>query len=272
MALPTNFSEATHLRNVIMRLHNKKVKNRYKDLGDDDWVRSIDTPRAEERTACMIQSDDSGVMIVQRLILYYFVLGHALDAFGSVFYSIPSLTFQETFIFAPQIVLHFKERDADANTHSRQPLKAQVAYRVRDSNITKADLQAIANEIKNEFATPRLVFAKGKIKYVYLDKAKGYDFRILAQNEADAMELITKTLKLQNDVPDWDNFSEATSKRNFAKDTVKTIVGKVVKLPKRRQLGNVRFTHAEFKQHGLIRDYILVDCLGRYPDALVKIH
>lgn len=271
MPLPPNFSDAKHLANQIRKFHNKNVSRRYKDLGDETWQRNLDTPRAEERTAVTIQADDSGVMIVQRLLLYYFVFGHATDIFNGIFYGIPSLDFHLTTRFLPQVILYFKEKDSEAMTHTRQPIKAQVGFRLLNADITLTELNALATEIKNEFATPRLVFAKGTKKFSYHDKKNGYEFIITGSTEADVKDLLTKVLKLQNHTPNWNFLTTSVSERNFITPEYQTILGKQIKMPMRRPLGNVRFTHAVFKRYGLLKDRVLVDCTGYYRDALIKV-
>lgn len=267
MPLPDNFSHAKHLNNVIRRLHNKRVKRTFRDLGENDWVANLDTPRAEERVACTIQDDDSTVLLVARLLLFYFVLGNTRGLLD-VFYAIPIQTFHETVVFQPQVVLHFRETTEDAKIHNRYPLRAQVGFRLRDNNVTRTELERIALEIRNVFATPPLVFKKGRTKFSYLDKVNGYQLIITGDLESDVKDLITKTLQLQNDTPDWENLTDSESGRNWSANQTKTILGNLTQLPKRRQVGNVRFTHAEYKQWGLTRDVVLCDTTGRYPGAL----
>lgn len=50
--LPNNFSEWEHLQSVLIRAQNKFVREEFKDLGGDDWIPDINTPRGSLRQAC----------------------------------------------------------------------------------------------------------------------------------------------------------------------------------------------------------------------------
>jgi hypothetical protein len=66
MPLPDNFSAAEHLQDVILLTQNKIVRTEFNDVGDDNWVKDISTPRASLRLACTHEEDDSIDMTILR--------------------------------------------------------------------------------------------------------------------------------------------------------------------------------------------------------------
>ena len=59
---------------------------------------------------------------------------------------------------------------------------AKLAFRIMNKTadtISRADAEEYAREIKSEFATPPLIWKKGKYKCTYIDLDNGFDLRLI---------------------------------------------------------------------------------------------
>ncbi len=269
MGLPDNFSPAEHLQDVFLKSVNRQIREYFSDLGDESWQHDVSTPRGSLRVACTHQDSDNLGMTQLRLWLFYFVVGNA-EKLQAPIYGLPITTFNESLVYLPQVVLYFREKASEATTHNRRPIEAQVGFRIIDSNFSKSEAHTLATKIKQLFGEPsRFYFKKGRTKFSYRDKAKGYEFIIAAFSEAEAKKVIEQVLDLQNHTPDWELLTDSESGRNWSATKYKNILGNTYKLAERRPIGTVYFTKAELKIHGLPHDIVLHDATGYNSGALL---
>jgi hypothetical protein len=269
MALPQGFNEFENLQMVYRNTINRIVREEFDDV-QDDANPDITTPRGALKNACLHKDNDSASMTQMRTDLFYLILG-GINIKALEFYGTPITTFHQSVEFLPQIVMHFREKTAEAATNHRYPLRAQVGFRVMDENLTKAEALVKAKRIKDLFAVPIFRFRMGHVKVSYLDKKLGYQFILTVYDEAEARRVIEQVLDINGHVPNWENLSNSESGKNFNLRRTKQILGQTVEMPKRRQIGYVHFNRAELKIHGLVRDVILVDTTGKFPDALQRL-
>jgi hypothetical protein len=274
--LPDNFSPAEHLQDVVMLVQNKIVKAEFNDVGDDDWVHDITTPRASLRVACTHQDADSIAMTQIRLDLFYLVLRKAKD-FHPDIYGIPATSFQETNKFHPQIHLYFEEKSTEAET-GYSILRSQVSFRLMNETtdtLTKAEATTLANKIKTLFhAGAPFFWKRGKELASYIDQEKGYYFQLLVFSQTEAKKVIEQVLDIRGHSPNWKLLNiKQNSEPVAAYPTVpatKTIMGKAVKQPRKRPVGTVHFTNAVLVLHGRSSPIVLYDPTERYTGALVN--
>jgi hypothetical protein len=277
MPLPDNFSETEHLQDTILRVQNKIVRAEFSDVGDDNWVRDIGTPRASLRVACTHQESDSTAMTQMRNDLFYLILRKAKDFHPNI-YGIPSQDFQEIMKFLPQVQLYFEEKYQDVDLGFTQ-LRAQVSYRLigeTSSTITIAEATTIANKIKTLFNAGGVpfFFKKGRELYTYTDQSKGYAFQVYAFDKPNAQKVIEQVLDIKGHTPDWEllNLHESAEPAN-AYPTIpetKTILGKLTKQPRKRPAGTVHFIYAVMHLYGRSEPLVLYDPEKIYTDALVR--
>jgi hypothetical protein len=268
MPLPDGFNSFEHLQKTYRERLNKIIVREFNDLGDDTWVPDITTGRGALRVACTHLDTDNAAMTQMRSDLFFMVMRKGSDLHPAIF-GLPATHFQETVEFLPQVTLFFREKAADAKAKDRYPIRAEVSYRVMDENLTLADARAIATKIRTQFATTNFYFDKGRTKFSYIDKAKGYQFILACPDEQDARKVIEQVLDLSNHSPEWERLTDTQSGRNFGAKRTKTILSKVTELPTQRPLGRVHFTHAELAIWGMTRNVILVDTTRRFKDALI---
>lgn len=276
MPLPEGFSAAEHLQDVIMRTQNKIVRTEFNDVGDDDWVKDISTPRASLRVACTHEEADSIDMTILKLWLFYGILRKAQDFHPAIF-GIPSTSFQETTRYFPQVHLYFEEKFSEAET-GYKPLRSQISFRLMGETtetLTSAEVLVLANKIKTLFATTIPFFWKrGKKLYSYIDQSKGYYFQILAFDETQAKKIIEQVLDIRGQTPTWkllntkENSEPTTSYPTIP--VTKTILGKPYKQPRRRPVGNVYFRAATLHIYGKPSPVVLVDPDRRYATSIVR--
>lgn len=278
MALPEPFSDVEHLQAVVRRYLNKQIRENFRDLfGDGDtWEPEVGTTRGSMLRALLHEDSDPIQVTCLRMMLYYFTYGKARDLQTPI-YGIPTTTFHESLRFHPQIRLYFLE-DSSQVESDFSPVEGEFTFRLMDEDaktITPTDAQRYANKIKQLFASNSgFVWKKGKQKWLYKDTLKGYDFRLLAWNEAEAKKVIEQVLDIQGHTPDWNILEDATK----VKDEKVTspipdkhlVYGKQRRKPRHRPVAYVRFRYAELKLWGLQNDITLVDRTGSRRRALIK--
>jgi hypothetical protein len=274
MAVPPEFSETEHLQNLIRRYVNKAVRDDFADLGGDDWEPNVTTTRGAMRHGLTHKDNDPFQITLARMFLYYFTFGKARDL-QAPSYSIPTTTFQDTFTFAPQIKLVFYQTKQEAGA-DKDPVDAEITYRIvgeTSETMTEAKAKIRANKIKLAFAQPSLfIWNKGKLTVTYLDKAKGYDFRLRVTTEAEGKRIIEQVMDIENNSPDWSNLAVHESKREFPTVTgTHRVYGKTVKLPRRRPVEDIRFRYAELHLWGIPNAITLIDAGGYRRNPLISI-
>lgn len=258
-----------HLQGVIMQVHNRIVREEFNDIEPDD---DITTPRGNLKAACLLKDTDSALMTILRYWVFYVDLKKAQDLAPAI-YGIPITTFQEQFLFAPHIKLFFLEDVNDVEDgYSR--VKGEISFKLvgyTSESITPSNAESLAHKIRTAFATGSgFVWKKGRVKASYVDKARGYDFRLLVTTEAEGRRVIEQVLDIQNHSPDWDNLSIAESRANFPiTPPTRRIYGRSRRLPRKRPRADVRFRVAELHVWGVPTPVVLVDTTGYYRNALI---
>lgn len=277
MPLPDNFSEAEHLQDTTLKIQNKIVRAEFADVGDDNWVRDIGTPRASLRVACTHQEGDSLLMTELRNQLFYLILRKAKDFHPNI-YGIPSQDFQEVMKFFPQVQLFFLEKYNEAEIGYTQ-LRARISFRLigeTSETLTLSEATSIANKIKTLFNPGGVPFfwKKGRELFTYSDQQKGYHFQIYAFDETNAKKIIEQVLDIKTHTPDWKLLNRHQNTEPTAVyPTVpppKIILGKSTKQPRKRPVGTVHFTNAIAYLYGRAEPLVLYDPDREYPTALVR--
>ncbi len=275
VGLPLDFNDFEHLQDVIRRLHNKEVREAFSDLGGDEWLPNINTPRASLRQACTIYDSDSALIMLLKQQLYFLTLRKAQDYQAPVL-GMPKGTLDAIRKYRPQIFLYFKEDSGDVDPEFG-PVEGRISFRLMDEDsesITKTKLQTLANKIKTEFGTSNgYTWKKGKEYYSYTDKAKGYQLQILGFNESEARQLVTKVLDIQSHTFQGKKFRKATNDDpSAAYPTIPpqvSILGELTREPRIRPVATVRFQYAIANVWGKPDPIPLYDRTFTYLNALV---
>lgn len=271
-SLPPEFNDVEHFQSVVRNYINREILQDFHDLGDETWQPHIGTSRASMRVALTHKDEDSLLLTHGRMMLYYMTFGKAA-ALQAPVYGTPITTFHESVAFYPQIRLYFSE-DLDSVESGFDPITSETTFRLMHetgATFTPTKAKEIALKIKALFcASKGFTWKKGREKWVYKDESKGYDFRLLAWDEAEAKKLIEQVLDIQSHNPDWSLLGVATKKKHYV--TVPgnhTIYGKSRRQPRDRPIGYVRFRYAELKIWGM-NDVTLVDRTGFRHAPLIK--
>lgn len=252
------------------KFFNRTVIEHFKDVTNDDPdTLSRSVPRQLIKRICLHKDKDPMILTVGRLLIWWVEARGLLDEF---IYGIPATTFHETVRFQPQIKLFWRERTKEAATNNRYPARAAYTVRFKGDVSSRADIVALRNKVERIFggSTPHS-FTKGREKYSYRDKEKGYEFIITAQNEAEAKSVINALLEIQGDNPLKEELlTRSTSEKNWnAIETVR-VNGQAYTKPKQRPVAKVYFTHAELAVHGMARDITLVSVIpAKVPTRLI---
>ena len=273
MPLPENYSPWEHLQDQLRRVHNKEVREWFRDIDDND----ISTPKSSLKMACLMADFDTAPMTVIRMLLFYINCGKARD-FHPPMYTLPIQDAYERVAGRPQIKLFFLEdrQDVDAGY---EPVAGEIGFRLMNETtetLSTANARSLALKCKTAFGVGSgFVWRKGKESYSYTDPKKGYRLRILTRSETEAKRVIEQVLDVQSHTPNWDNLNKNEAVNSSTKYPTNpgthTIMGKSYKKYRRRPVADVRFMHSELHIDGLPRPIILYDNSGRYfKEALEK--
>lgn len=267
MVLPSNFSPAEHLQDLIRKVWNKKVREHFKDLGGAEWEPDLNSSRAQYRVGCTHLENDTTVMTQLRIELLKDIKSSSVGNYQYVF-GVPKDKLDGEVAYVPQVTLYFcqKSIDVEPGKHFKE---GEITFRwveETEESITSAKIENLANKIKLKFTNPTYRWNKGKTYYYYYDKQKGYDFRLLARNITEAKRIIADTLDLRNDTPDWKNhlrFTEVENPRETFPENAgtKTVLSKSRKKPVRRPEVDVYFRYA-LLNIPLVATITLVDLTG----------
>ena len=255
-------NDVEFLQSFVRKYINKVVREHFKDIDvEEDSSLSTGTARKAIKRICLHKDKDSLTLTVARLLIWWVEAKGLLE---DVFYAIPTSTFHESVVFKPQIVIEWRESKKDAQSNNRYPTKARYSIRWRGDYSTRNDIDQIRTKINNIFNKPNPhFFTKGKEKYSYKDKAKGYEFIVSAKDETEAKKVINSLLEIQDDNPlNEDYLTKSTVQGTTNTTETVKVNGETFKLPKRRPIGKVTFNRAEFKVHGMTNDILLTDRTG----------
>jgi hypothetical protein len=270
MPLPSNFSPVEHLLDTLRIYHNKLVREEFSDIAADD---ALEIPRGSLKKACLLTDDDTVDLTILRFWLF-FVHTRKASEFHPPIFAIPSDLYQESVVYKPQVVLNFWQ-DPAATPSNLAPARTRISFRLHNETsetLTPTNAQTLANKIRTEFMTAGgYRFSKGKKMFVYRDKERGYNFRLLMLNESEAREVIGKVHDLRSHSPDWDNLTEIATNKSFPENPgTHRVYGKTVRKIRYRPTAMVRFRSAELHIHGLAHPVVLADTTGYHKTALVK--
>ncbi|MBD2569693.1 hypothetical protein H6G59_17695 [Anabaena lutea FACHB-196] len=207
--------------------------------------------------------------------LFEITAGHA-QSIQTPIYGIPVQEFQRDSKFKPQIRLYFKESyDFEKHGSGTEQVRGEITFHVMNrtaETIKYADSLEYANEIKAEFATPPLVWKKGKYKCTYIDLENGFDFRVLTISKAEGISIIQSCLKILDKTYNDDFFQFIENTKTYpALPGTHLVYGKTVRKPRQRPTADVKFTHAQLIIPGQIKPVNLVSVAGRLRNAIVEV-
>lgn len=270
--LPEDFNEWEHLQNTIRRVHNDAVRDFYRHQPDDD----ISTNRASAKHACLMKDHDTSTMTVLRFWLFWVVCRKMRDNFEP-YYAVPITEYDSQVRYKPQITCFFQEDPIDVEP-GYKPVTGEISVRVMgetSSTLTTNKLEALANKVNLAFGQGSgHVWRKGKELYSYGDVGNGFFFKVLARNQADAIEMIQKAIGIVDGT-----YNSKYLKRNEAVDVnsayptvppTQIILGESQKEPRQRPIADVRFVHAHIKIWGRVKPKILVDKTGYWSEAILS--
>ncbi|MTJ50904.1 hypothetical protein FJR05_24855 [Dolichospermum sp. UHCC 0259] len=207
--------------------------------------------------------------------LFEITAGHA-QSIQAPIYGIPVQEFQRDSKFRPQIRLYFKESyDFAKHGDGTEQVRGEITFRIMNKTqetISRNDAIEYAREIKNEFATPTLVWKKGKYKCTYIDLENGFDLRILAISKAEGVSIVKSVLKILDKTYNDDFFQFIENTKTYPSTPGTHLVyGKQVKKSRQRPTADVKFTHAQLIIPGQIKPVNLVSVAGRVRNAIENV-
>ena len=271
MPLPNNFSEWENLQDLILKDHNRDVKEYFKNQPDLD----VSTPKARLKHTCLIKDEDTAVMTQLRMWLFEITVGRA-QSLQTPVYGIPVQELQRDIKFKPQVRLYFREPYNKEN-HANNPTRVngEITFRLANESsetISRAKAEKLARDIKNEFAIPIFTWEKGWFKTTYLDLEKGYDLRLLVRSKTEGERIVKQILKIQNHNFNRDYFQFIEHDRTYPVNPgTHRVYGQTVKKWRKRPQASLRFSYAQLLIHGRIKPVNLVSVGGRLQSVIEKV-
>ena len=260
------------LQSIIRKWQNRELREYFLDFGvDENWDPDLTTPRGKLAHALRHEDEDPYLVTLLKCWFFEHIKG---QAYRVPYYGIPVSSFQESRKFMPQIKLYFRE-DLEDVEPGYPPVEGEITFRLMGSaDITKSQAEVFATRVKLAFGAggAGYLWRKGKDMATYTDWAKGYQLQILTRSEAEAREVITKVLDIQNDAPNWAklNYSENAAPAE-AYPTIpdrELIYGELRRLPRKRPVADCRFQYALLNLHGVAAPIVLYDRSYTYAAAL----
>jgi hypothetical protein len=252
---------------------NKEVKRWFRDMGDTEEP-DFTTPRGAVMAACLIAAGDSQNMVLIKMETFRRVVQRT--HLRPHVYGIPTQEFQNKVKFQPQIILFFRQ-DARRTYDGKHQVEGRIGFRLADETyktINNAKILVLANAVKREFMTGNgYVWSKGRKMAAYQDWDSGYRLKLLYYSETEVKDLIRKVLSIQGDTMQGKYLNLGKNDDELSAfpgiPETETILGKTEKLPQRRPVIDVRFTHAELHIWGRVEPVILCDRTYRYVNPIV---
>jgi hypothetical protein len=271
MPLPENFNDWEHLQDTLRLWHNKAVGQYFKKTPID----SLETPKAALRVACTMKDNDTSTMTLMRMWLFEVTAGHA-QSLQAPIYGVPVQELQRDSKFKPQIKLYFKEPyNFQKHSDGTEQVRGEIGFRIINKTaetITRADAVEYAREIKAEFATPPLIWKKGKYKCTYLDLDNGFDLRLFCVSKAEGISLVQSILKILDKTYSDNNFQFIENTKEFPENPgTHRVYGKTVKKFRQRPTADLKFTHAQLLIPGQVKPVNLVSVGGRLRNVIEKV-
>ena len=277
MSLPDEFNSFEHLQDTWRKVHNRRVREHFRDLADPDqeWDATIETPRGALRVACTMSDNDTADMIQIRSFLFWVVLGEAA-ALQTPVYGLPIPGYQASRRFHPQIQLYFQEDHADIE-EGYAPVTGEISFRLMNQtaeSLSEAEVNQYALRVRSAFALGMgYIWKKGKLMCSYTDIEHGYKLQLLCRSKSDARDVIEKVLDIQNHTPNWKflnvSENEETMERYPTIPGNQYILGKSRRKPRARPIANVRFKFASLHIWGLPNPITLIDLSGTRRNAVI---
>ncbi|OYD90599.1 hypothetical protein CDG76_30715 [Nostoc sp. 'Peltigera membranacea cyanobiont' 210A] len=272
MSIPDNAAE--HLQQTYRTEFNRRVDRFFRDVeGNGD----LSSPRGSLKLACRIADDDNDAIMNMRHNLFFNVIGYSRKnlavVYGSKFDTAPPVAGH------PQLFLYFSQ-DGAAQPSDEPLIEHEKSCRLMNFSctsegvkptITKADMTAIANEIKTLFLDNKkgITYTTGNKSASYTDPDNGFakGNYLLVNSKADAVNIYTKMCNAI-DVPfkgeshivlnDPDKASTTTATAGKT-----TILGKQRNNRRYRPIAILRFRYAYISLGNLIPPVFLIDTTFR---------
>lgn len=138
-------------------------------------------------------------------------------------------------------------------------------------SMTRAKAASLALKIKQDIATPLLVWEKGWYKATYLDLENGYDLRLFVKSKAEGEKIAKAIVGIQNHTYNDDYFQFIDHSRSYPVNPGTHVVYEsTTAKPRQRPRLNVRFTHAQLLLHGRLQPINLVALTGSRLRSVIQ--
>ncbi|MBE9125598.1 MULTISPECIES: hypothetical protein [unclassified Coleofasciculus] len=220
-------------RSLLLKSYNQEVKKLYRENSAAfDRVERLTKVQALE--ASLILNKDSQLMAKAKQDFYYNQV--LRTPYQPEIWQAPDYTNISQIEYDPQIILLFREtKERYKAANRRQPLRVQCSLRLKESIVeslrtSNNRLETISNQI--EIAFGKEEYDKGRRKFTYKNDSLKHRFYFNFNSEAQARELLTKTLALQDQTPDFDHYwSESSRPAGYHTIRRETVYGEVMEYP-----------------------------------------
>lgn len=268
------FNSTEHFQSVCRQVVNKLIREDFRDINSTTDITDIASARTSLRRACWHEDDDSFLMTVGKLLMYYMVCGKARRLHPAI-YGLPKQDYDQDVKYRPQLFFYFAQ-DSQAVPDGFDPITARIHIRLMNETVTTINptkARALATEIKRVFITrgQGKTWSKGKVIVDYKDKNDGFSIRLYVISKDEGIKVIKMFLDILNRSYNDDYLTEHNPEKSSINNPTgtSTIYGQQVSNSRWRPTGKVRFIYASLQIKGLDDDKILIDTRDPYDGLIV---
>jgi hypothetical protein len=259
MPIPENFNKWESLQSLISRVHNKEVREFFRDdLLDDDFTSS----EGSVRNNLIMSDSQTALETIAQMLFFHLYTGKLEQLISDNFYGLPKTDLQNDYVFYPQILLKFEESYHDMKkTLKKHQKRLRVSLRWLEKglheNITSVDIERLTHKIKTIFPES-FTHDTGLFNFTYYEPEKYFNrVNVSATNKLEADKFLEKLLSVIN--IDFDSRYVKKSERLTKPDKYITVDNKKIKVDGDPVVGRVRLKKAVLMIHGSTKDYTLIE-------------
>ena len=250
---PANYNPVKHFIQVVAKSLNPQIRDYFDPNGefaDDD----ITTPTGALKRACLIDADESLLLVNAKMNFYALMTGRMIQDIGDQFYGTPKDDFKlRRNNLQAQVVLKFQEPynlQRQARRSHPKRMKISIPLLKDATAVTLTEIATIRSRLKQRFPEPKNrgdLYLCGNNKYSYYDPEQGLQMpQIQAANQNQAINFVKDICYCFSRDYDDTRLNESRKINPRAQDETVRVLGKTTKRKRKKVIGYVYLVSATF--------------------------
>ena len=248
---PVNLNKTESLTDLVRRVHNRKVKEKFSSVTADD---EFDAPEGRLKFKCLIKDKDSILFSILRILLFKFYCSDALDDITDNIYGIPYVDFKTHYNVV--LALKFQEKPPYDSGTTPKRLQISLPLTIKPEDVTELTLNTLKRKLNTNFPEIYKHYC-GKNYYSYYDRNFQHRFKVPARNANEAEILYQKMFELIDLDFEKSSFKEISKTTNTQNNSTVRVLGKTRKKVKTQKFGSVELKQAVLEIGNYEREYLI---------------